>query len=496
MPSGKTKTLREAAIEVLERLGPTHYRELTSEILRSGLATTSSKSPSTSLNVTINVDIKRKGVKSKFIRVSPGVFGLRALHGRASASTDGSNAGTASLKVDELVTDADESEQRVRISNFPIYRVVRLLLQLWNGRPRRQIRGLRNALWSRRVQRKALDWTNPDAWIRERLSGDSRVLAEEIWSGSNRTVNPRYTYGPWLLSQTYGLVDSDRKDLVRVTNRGWDFIKNEGGTIESLLDEREGLTRILALVADNGPVRSKEMLGEWAEYLQRHSNFGTQSVFKHTLAQRLNNLIDRDLVNRKSTMYTVTDAGLEHLKRVGAEESFGGGEQQEIWELAKKQEVSVRENLLELLLDMDPYVFEHLVKRLLEEMNYQNVQVTTRSGDGGVDVVADIELGITSVREVVQAKRHRQNIQRKDLDALRGSLYRFNAVRGTIISTSRFSKGTQEAAFAGGAAPITLIDGEKLVDLLIEHNIGVRKRALEILEVDADGLVDLEAENE
>ena len=123
----------------------------------------------------------------------------------------------------------------------------------------------------------------------------------------------------------------------------------------------------------------------------------------------------------------------------------------------------------ELLLDMDASAFEHLVKRLLEEMDYQDVEVTSPSNDGGVDVIARIELGITSVREVVQAKRHKRTIQRKDLDALRGSLYRFNAVRGTLVATSRFSKGTEEAAFAGGAAPITLIDGDKLIDLLIEH---------------------------
>lgn len=87
-------------------------------------------------------------------------------------------------------------------------------------------------------------------------------------------------------------------------------------------------------------------------------------------------------------------------------------------------------------------------------------------------------------RWFIQAKRHKRTIQRKDLDALRGSLYRFNAVRGTIITTSRFSKGTQEAAFADGTAPITLIDGDKLIDLLIEHGIGVRKKTLEILEVE------------
>ena len=144
---------------------------------------------------------------------------------------------------------------------------------------------------------------------------------------------------------------------------------------------------------------------------------------------------------------------------------------------------------------MDPFAFEHLVKRLLEEMGYQNVEVTARSNDGGVDVVGDIEVGITSVREVVQAKRHRRAVQRKDLDALRGSLYRFNAVRGTIVTTSKFAKGTQEAAFATGAAPITLVDGDKLVDLLIEHGIGVRRRTVEMLEVDTAAIATIDVDS-
>ena len=131
---------------------------------------------------------------------------------------------------------------------------------------------------------------------------------------------------------------------------------------------------------------------------------------------------------------------------------------------------------------------------ILEEMDYQNVEVTTRSRDGGVEVIAEIELGITSVREGVQAKRHKRTMQRKDLDALRGSLSRFDAVRGTIIATSRFSKGTEEAAFTGDAAPITVIDGDKRIDLLIEHGIAVHKRTLEVLTVDPDTFADLEGD--
>jgi restriction system protein len=111
-----------------------------------------------------------------------------------------------------------------------------------------------------------------------------------------------------------------------------------------------------------------------------------------------------------------------------------------------------------------------------------------------VDVVGNIELGISSVREVVQVKRHKANINRTVLDQLRGSLHRFNAVRGTIITTGGFSKGTEQAAFEREAAPITLIDGEKLIDLLVQHEIGVARKSVEYIEFDASKLAQFEAE--
>ena len=488
-------TFRDAAAAVLRERGPMHYRDLAEEIVKRGLVQPDGKTPAASLNAMIAVEIKTNGNKSEFVRVRPGVFGLRALHAagaKAEPPTDadpGIDAGHGSS------TGKDETEQRVRTPLFPTYREVRHLLKVWPGRPRKQVTGLQATLGELRgTPQNTVDWTDPDAWIPERLSGDDRDLASAIWTQSGKTVNPRHTYGHWLLSQKYELIEDGPDGSLALTDRGRDFIDHEGGEAEAFLDEQEGLAKLLALVADNGPTRAGGLLEEWTEYLNRHSSFGSQSTFRDTLRRRLNNLLDRGLVNRKGTMYSVTDAGLAYLQRVGTEEALGGDEQQELWTLAKKQEASVRESMRELLLDMDSFAFEHLVKRLLEEMDYQNVEVTTRSGDGGVDVIAEIELGITSVREVVQAKRHKRTIQRKDLDALRGSLYRFNAVRGTIIATSRFSKGTAEAAFAGGAAPITLIDGDKLIDLLIEHGIGVRKRTLEVLAVDADVFAELEGE--
>ena len=488
-------TYREAALKVLSEQGPMHYRDLADAIIAAGLVQTSAATPAASLNATIAVDIKRNGKASAFVRVRPGVFGLRGLHGPAARPADPLDQSQKPADSELEIVVVEDADLRVRIPLFPIYSELRHLLRVWPGFPRKQVTGLWATINEQRgTPQRSVDWTEPTSWIPERLNGEDRELAQAIWDRSKGAVNPRHTYGHWLLAQRYSLLSDDEDGTLQLTSTGRDFLEHAGGEAEATIDEAEGLIKALAIVADNGPARPGVLVEEWGDYLSRRSTFGTESTIKDTMRRRLKNLLERGLVERKGTLYSATPEGLAYLQTAGDEDSVGGGDHHEVWALVRQQENTVRESLSELLHEMDPFVFEHLIKRLLEEMDYQNVDVTARSGDGGVDVVGDIELGITSVREVVQVKRHRRAIQRKDLDALRGSLYRFNAVRGTIVTTSRFAKGTQQAAFATGAAPITLIDGEKLIDLLIEHGIGVRKRTVELLEVDAEAFTDIEKE--
>ena len=395
----------------------------------------------------------------------------------------------ASTGTDEMGDDA----RRVRIPWFPVYAEVRHLLRIWPGRPKSHVTGLHSALARiRGTPRNPVNWTDPAAWIPDKLRGDddSRELAHAIWSESGGAVNPRYTTSHWLLSQNYELLAEGADGRLLLTDRGHDFIDHELGEVESFLDGREGLIELLGIVIHSGAAPIRELVEPWSEYVKRLSNFRSDSTIRDTLRCRLNNLIHRDLVTRERATYAITDTGRAYLERVGT--ASPPGELETIRKLVKAREASVRESLREQLLKMAPDAFEHLVARLLEEMDYSNVKVVGQSGDGGVDVKAEIELGITSVLEVVQAKRHKRTVQRKDLDALRGSLYRFNAVRGTIVATSRFAKGAIEAAFAPGVAPITLIDGDTLIDLLIKHGIGVRKRKIEILTIDPEGLSALE----
>ncbi len=307
-------------------------------------------------------------------------------------------------------------------------------------------------------------------------------------------VNPRHIYGHWQFAQGYDLLQDDGEGLLQLTELGQNFLKQPGGEAESDVDEAEGLLKLLSIVADSGPAKAAGFFDEWGDYLTRCSAVRKDSTIKERMRRRLKNLVARGLIERKRSLYSATPDGLAYLKKTEDEDSMAGGINNEVRELVREHANTVRESLRKLLQDMDPFAFEHLIKRLLEKMGYENAEVTPQSGDGGVDVVADIELGITSVREVIQAKRHSRPIQRKDLDALRGSLPRFKAVRGTIVTTSSFSKPTQEAAFAENGAPITLVDGDKLIDLPIEYEIGVQKRPIYLLEVNADDLREMDAD--
>lgn len=71
---------------------------------------------------------------------------------------------------------------------------------------------------------------------------------------------------------------------------------------------------------------------------------------------------------------------------------------------------------------MNPYKFEQLVGQLLEAMGYEQVEVTKASGDKGVDVIGQVQVGITTITEVVQVKRMQNTITRPYIDQLRGAL--------------------------------------------------------------------------
>lgn len=143
-----------------------------------------------------------------------------------------------------------------------------------------------------------------------------------------------------------------------------------------------------------------------------------------------------------------------------------------------------RDRLMELLQGLDPSAFERLAKRLLRESGFVEVEVTGRSGDGGVDGTGVLRLsGLITFRVFFQCKRWRGTVGSREVRELRGGM-RGRTDHGLIIATGSFSRQAREEARAG-TPPVDLVDGQALLDGLKELQLGVLVREVEEVEVDA-----------
>ena len=143
----------------------------------------------------------------------------------------------------------------------------------------------------------------------------------------------------------------------------------------------------------------------------------------------------------------------------------------------------VRRALLERVRRASPAAFENLVGELLVAIGFENVQVTNKSHDGGIDVRGTLVVGdAVRIRMAVQAKRWEANVSSPTVQQVRGSLGAHE--QGLIIATSGFTKGATTEAQRADATPVALIGGEQLAALLAEHEIGVRRTSHDLLALD------------
>lgn len=153
---------------------------------------------------------------------------------------------------------------------------------------------------------------------------------------------------------------------------------------------------------------------------------------------------------------------------------------------------ALRADLLQRILQNSPGFFEQVIIGLLVSMGYGGshknaAEQLGRSGDGGVDgVINEDRLGLDRV--YVQAKRYGigNAVGRPEIQGFVGSLVGYGATKGVFVTTSTFSR--QAIDYARHLSQrVILIDGERLTDLMIEHNVGVRtSRAMEFKRLDED----------
>lgn len=135
---------------------------------------------------------------------------------------------------------------------------------------------------------------------------------------------------------------------------------------------------------------------------------------------------------------------------------------------------SVKKTLRKRLLNIDPRQFEKLIQSLLDEMGLDETSITSYAGDGGIDLrgVLNAE-NLSRINVAIQAKRWKGNVGPKVVREMRGSLKVHE--QGIVITPSGFTPAAYTEAEESGKTRISLINGEQLVNLLIEHQVGVAK---------------------
>ncbi len=148
-------------------------------------------------------------------------------------------------------------------------------------------------------------------------------------------------------------------------------------------------------------------------------------------------------------------------------------------------EAQVKNDLLEKLKALDPYYFEKVILILLKKMGYGDFIETAKTGDGGIDgIINEDKLGLDKI--YIQAKRYDDNkVREKDIRNFIGAMSG-DTSKGVFVTTSDFDKGAIQKAHDAHHT-IILIDGNKLVDLMHQYNVGVQVRATyEVKALDQD----------
>jgi len=150
-------------------------------------------------------------------------------------------------------------------------------------------------------------------------------------------------------------------------------------------------------------------------------------------------------------------------------------------------EQSWKDHLLSVLRAMAADAFERLAQRLLRESGFIKVEVTGRTGDGGIDGVGVLRIQLVSFQVLFQCKRYRDTVGASAIRDFRGAMVG-RTDKGLFITTGRFTPDARREATRDGAPPVELIDGDELCELLRQLRVGVRIETVERIIVQEDVL--------
>jgi len=182
-------------------------------------------------------------------------------------------------------------------------------------------------------------------------------------------------------------------------------------------------------------------------------------------------------VDSDDVVQTVREQMRREREERGDEEDNDLAEQEETWRTKLHRVLTQK---------LSPDAFERLTKRLLRESGFIQVEVTGRSGDGGVDGNGIIQInGFLSFHVVFQCKRYQGSVSASAIRDFRGAMVG-RADKGLMITTGSFTRSAIREATRDGAPPIDLVDGDELAKKLKELDLGVETELVEQVQVDEE----------
>jgi len=144
----------------------------------------------------------------------------------------------------------------------------------------------------------------------------------------------------------------------------------------------------------------------------------------------------------------------------------------------------LKRELRQQLLMMSARSFEFFAGEFLVYVGLETVSVTRYIGDGGIDALGDLMAGHFRIPIGIQVKRHRNNVQRPDIDRFVGALSgRFS--QGLFLTTANYAPAALQKAAASIPRVLTL-NGDQVVSIMVEHQLGVKPSSFYAHKLDID----------
>lgn len=155
-------------------------------------------------------------------------------------------------------------------------------------------------------------------------------------------------------------------------------------------------------------------------------------------------------------------------------------------DLVYENEAEVKARITSELQNLAVAEFEQFCISFLGPLGYEQLQVTKRGPDRGIDGHGLFRQGVVSIRSAFQAKRWKQNpVTRPEIDKFRGAI-QGDYDHGVFLTTGRFTADAEAASIKKGAISLLLLDGDAIAESMIRSGIGVVRRPVQLFDLDPE----------